>query len=236
MRKILVLLILAGGACTPVYIPNSRSVPLFNEGGEVAVDGYVGTAGIDLNVGASVSDHIAIIGGFSFNDSNGEDSEDYQKHNFWEVGLGYFNATESKLRTEFFGGYGMGESTSYDSYFFISQIDELTTGNYNRAFLQGNLGFKPSRIFEFGVAIRLAHVTFTKFETTTTTYDKSWSANFAEPAFFLKLGDPIHFSFQTGLNVPLDNDPAFDYRFFHMSLGIGARIDLMGKKNKQVDE
>ncbi|HNP18973.1 MAG TPA: hypothetical protein PKL31_11100 [Fulvivirga sp.] len=232
MRYVIILLVLASVACSPIYIPNSRSVPLFEQAGEVTIDGALSTSGVDLNVGAAVSNNIAVIGNFSYDNNNGDDIENYHKHKFWEVGVGYFKPTESKLKTEFFGGYGMGEATSYDSYTFISLNDSIVSGNFNRVFIQGNIGYKPSDIFVFGAAIRLSYVTFSDFESTanSTRYGNSYSGSFAEPAFFLKLGDPISFNFQVGFNMPLDNDPAFDYRFFHMSLGIGAKINFAGRK------
>ncbi|MEP2771710.1 MAG: hypothetical protein ABJH05_06155 [Fulvivirga sp.] len=232
MRKLLLLLILVNFACTPVYIPNSRSVPAFERAGELSLDGYAGSSGFDINTGLSVSDHVAIIANASYGEINEQESEDFHTHKFGEIGVGYFNNTGSKLQTEIYGGYGIGEATSVDDYIFISSNQVEATGSYNRAFIQSNVLFSPGEgIIQLGGAFRLTHVTFTEFETSATVYNDSRSATFAEPIFFFRVGDPIHFNLQTGFNVPLDGEVAFDYRLLHVSFGVGAKINLT-KKDK----
>jgi len=228
MRKlttIICIVIIVASACTPVYIPNSRSVPLFEKPGQVTLDGYVSGRGFDVNAGGSLTDHFAIIGNFSYGKSEGEEEDDYHEHRFGEIGLGYYNHGSSTLQTEFFAGYGLGEGTSVDEYLFISQNIERTTGYYNRAFMQANLGWAPGAI-KLGGVLRFSYVNFTEFETTSSSIKRSKNATFAEPAFFFKAGDKIHFNFQAGFNVPMHDNVAFDYRFLHLSMGIGAKLNL----------
>ena len=221
---------LFGIACSPVYIPNSRSIPLFEGAGEVSIDGYINGSGFDLNTGVAVSDHVAIIANGAYSKRDNSDSEDYQSHKFGELGVGYFSDTGTNLRTEVFTGYGLGEATSVDDYIFSNSNSERTTGYYNRFFLQGNMGWALNN-FQLGGAFRFSYVNFTEFETTATTYSNARSATFVEPTFFLKGGDNIKFNLQAGLNLPMQESVAFDYRFLHFSLGIGAKIG--GKKKKE---
>ncbi len=233
MRFIIFSLLAICIGCSPVYIPNSRSVPLFEGAGEVSIDGYINGSGFDLNTGVAVSDHVAIIANGAYAKKDDPDSEDYQSHKYGEIGIGYFSDTGTNLRTEVFGGYGLGEATSVDQYIFFTSNEERTTGYYNRIFFQGNMGWSPGN-FQLGGAFRFSHVTFTEFETTSLSYTKSKSATFAEPAFFLKGGDDIKFNLQAGFNWPMHDNIAFDYRFLHVTFGIGAKIG--GKKKKEVTD
>lgn len=224
MKKFLLGLLLCG-ACTPVYLPNSRSVPLFDEAGEVSIDGYASGSGFDLNTGVSVSDHVAIVANATYSKRNDKSSEEYHEHKFAEFGLGYFDNPSDRFHMEFLGGYGRGQGASRDTYTFFTQSSEVATGYYSRGFLQANFAFTPG-IVKLGGAIRLSYVNFDRFETTSSTYDQSRSATFAEPTFFIKVGDPIHFNLQAGFNAPMGQDVAFDYRVFHLSLGVGAKLGL----------
>ncbi len=232
MFRLILLICLVSIACTPVYIPNSRSVPLFESAGEVSIDGYINGSGFDVNTGVAVSDHVAIIANGAYAQTGDSESEDYQSHRFGEVGVGYFSDTGTNLRTEIFGGYGIGEATSVDEYIFFTTNSERTTGHYNRMFVQGNMGWSPGN-FQLGGAFRFSYVTFTEFETTSSSYTNSRSATFAEPTFFLKGGDDIKFNLQAGLNLPMQESIAFDYRFLHLTLGLGVKI---GGRKKDVTD
>lgn len=205
---------------------------MFENAGEVSIDGAINGSGFDLNTGVAVSDHVAIVVNGSYAKKDDSDSEDYQSHKFGEIGIGYFSDTGTNLRTEVFGGYGLGEATSVDNYVFFTTNSERTTGYYNRMFLQGNMGWSPGN-FQMGGAFRFSHVTFTEFETTSSSFTNSRSATFAEPAFFLKGGDDIKFNLQAGFNWPMQDNIAFDYRFLHVTFGIGAKIG--GRKKEKTD-
>src|SRR5688500_4222370 len=98
LEKLIVisLVSLIFSSCAPVYYPNDRNVPLFTKGGEFQGSASLQpdflaerVAGFDAQWAFSVSNHLAIMGNFSYcryNNSN----ERSRRHKFFEGGVGYF--------------------------------------------------------------------------------------------------------------------------------------------------
>jgi hypothetical protein len=89
-------------------------------------------------------------------------------------------------------------------------------------FLQSNIGLETSWI-ETGLALRLAHVTFTEFETSSTTFSESESGTFFEPALFARLGwENVKIEGQVGTAGLFqdEQDVSFTYRPALISLGL----------------
>lgn len=225
---ILISAVIIFQSCAPVYLPNTRQTPMFDEPGEIQLSGYHGTNGFDIQAAASVVDHFAVMGNAAFAARDSEDSTDYRKHHFYEFGLGYYDTFGEKGRFEFYGGYGGGKTEAQDSYFFVNNNEIVAKGEFNRFFLQGNLGLQTD-VFEGAFSYRVAWLNYYKFEevrTGSTLYDNNVKEVFLEPAITLKVGgEKVKFVSQFGVSFPYDDHSSIDYEPFSLSIGIIGKID-----------
>jgi hypothetical protein len=226
-KAILILLVLS--SCTPVYIPNSRSSPMFCKGGEFQGSGSLGN-GLEAQTALSITNHLGILANFIYLDRNthNENSntiDDYLKHKFFEGGIGYFE-NQDKMFFEIFAGYGRGQGSSKDSYFFAS-ITDISTGKYERYFIQPAFGFNK-KIMHVSFVPRFALVDFTEFSygTVSTTIDED-PILFFEPAVIGRVNfmeNRVFFTFQGGISSSINGDRYFNHRAFQISGGLGFRL------------
>lgn len=230
MWKFIVLAVLAT-SCSPLYVPNTRNVPLFREQGEFQGSVYI-TTGIDAQLAYAVSDHVAVMTNGSFFKENRTEQDYKRSHQFAEVGLGYYQVARN-FRTELFVGYGAGKETSFSQYYFFtpyfSQKDLVATGTFNRIFIQPSIGTN-GRNFNLSFTPRFSFVDFTKFTSTDnnpankeiTVKPNEKYHLFLEPALTGKfhIAGNLQGVFQLGLNVGLPNDSYFDYIPAQFAIGI----------------
>lgn len=214
-------------ACAPVYIPSARHTHLLDKRGELNGAILTGTNGADLQGAYAVSSRVGVVAAASFGTNDEEGSLDYHEHSYGELALEYFRPFGRIGRFEFLGGGGMGSATSVDNYTFGSTDQQVqATGKYNKLFIQSNIGLETSWI-ETGVALRLGHVTFTEFETSSTIYRESESGTFFEPALFARMGGKnikIEGQFGTTGLLQDEQDVAFDYRPLYFSIGMNLNL------------
>lgn len=232
MRIILLGLLVA--SCSPLYIPNTRNAPLFREQGEAQVGGYINSGGLEAQGAYAVTDHIGAIGSFAYGASQKSNPDYTRKNMYGEVGLGLYDLSRS-FRYELYAGYGFGEGTSYDQYYFFnSQFGNQTlvsTGKMNKIFLQptigtnnlnGNIYFTP----------RVAWVDYSEF-----THDGYTVKPDEKPVIFLepaltgkfRLKGNIHALFQLGITAPI-GDSFFEYQT--MQATVGLQIDTGGLRTR----
>lgn len=232
MKNLLTIIALAGvpffQSCAPVYIPNNTNVPLFTEKGEIQLAAYHGTNGTDLQAAVSVIDHLAVMGNFEIVSRDSEDPEDYHRHRFGEVGIGFYNTFAEKGRYEFYGGYGSGKSEVFDDFLSSGGDKLMTEGKFDRWFLQANIGL-GNNVFEGALSYRLSYVNFYRLETVDTSSpnlpDTSMEELMMEPSVTIKVGgENLKFVTQFGLSFPYDDYARFDYQPVHWSLGIQGKI------------
>ncbi|MTI22000.1 hypothetical protein E1176_13290 [Fulvivirga sp. RKSG066] len=227
MRFLVCLLFLAS-ACSPVYLPNSRSVPMLNSAGEVSIDGDFSSSGLNLNTGVAVSDHFVVILNGTFSDHENWSNSAHVYHRAAELGIGYYHYdSSSRFQVEFFYGYGMGEASAVSDELFLSSDIIESKGDYRKSFLQGNFGWKLDLV-NLGGALRVSKIKFTDFETNADVVGFSTNSTFVEPVFFISVGKKLRFNAQVGFSLPVTQEPVFDYVPLHGAVGIGARLG--GKK------
>ena len=213
-------------SCAPVYIPNNTNVPLFTEKGEIQLAAYHGTNGTDLQAGVSVIDHLAVIGNFEISSRETEDVEDYHKHRFAEVGIGFYDTFGGKGRYEFYGGYGSGRSETFDYENIFNVNEGRVKGKFDRWFFQGNIGI-GNKVFEGALSYRLSYVNFYQFEdlTGSVVHDRPLEELMMEPAITIKVGgERLKFVSQWGWSFPYDDYSRFDHQPFFWSMGLQGKI------------
>jgi len=231
MKKLLLFLLvtIAISACAPVYVPNMRNSPLFRKAGEFQGSVQFGN-GLDAQAAIAVTNHIGVIGNYSYADhtSYTKDDDDYHRHKLLEAGLGYYE-NEGNWCYEVFAGYGKGEGSSYDNYEFWGTQSARSTGKFERYFIQPGFGYNK-KIFHFSIIPRISVVNFTEFTTDATITQPIHLGNdykvFFEPAFMGRVNlmdNHMFFCFQAGLAVP-SSSVYYEYRSFQMSTGIGFRL------------
>lgn len=230
-------------ACAPVYVPNSRNSPMFTKAGEFQGSIQFGN-GVDAQGAVAVTNHIGLMGNFSYADNKSpdpDDIDDYHYHKFFEGGIGYYD-NEGKWCYEIFAGYGKGEGSSYDTYdFFSSSGDEvMATGKFTRFFIQPAFGLNK-KVMHVSFVPRISLVDFTEFAS-----DQAVGVHianddakiFIEPAVIGKvnlMNNRMFFTFQGGFSIPATK-VYYEYRPFYVSTGIGFRLGGVRKETSSQNE
>ena len=226
-----VWLIFVMTGCTSVYVPNSRNSPLFTKAGEVQAAVGFGN-GLDVQGAVAVTNHIGLMANYNYLDlrssqySSKPSDEDYNYHNFFEAGLGYYE-NQDKWCYEIFAGYGRGEGASYDNYMWWGDQSVKATGQYDRIFIQPAFGVNKKR-FHFSFVPRISIVDFKEFESDGNTFAIDDNPKvFLEPAVIGRMNlmnNRCFFGFQMGFSVPISGDVFYEYRPAQFSLGLGFRF------------
>lgn len=239
MRYIVILVLAA--SCGPICVPNTRNVTLFKEGGEFQASAFATTAGVDGQLGYALSDHLAIMGSYSYGNRKETTPKDYtRKNSYAEAGIGYYEV-KRRSRVEIFGGYGFGQGTSHDQYsFFGLNNDVVATGKFNKIFIQPSIGTNK-RYFNIAFTPRVSVIQFTEFASEgfapVNPANKNEKARqvFVEPAIsgkFHIVGN-LHGIFQLGLAVPMRSNEVY-YDYMPAQLAVGIQFDSNNKLRTRV--
>lgn len=232
--RYLIVLSLALSSCSPLYLPSTRNAPLFDEQGEAQLGGYLSSAGIEAQAAYALTDNIAITGSYEYaSQKKTSNSIEYtRKNSYAEFGLGIYNTTRS-LKWEVLGGYGFGEGTSSDVYYFFAPAfgqgtETVATGKMTRIFLQPSVGTN-NRGTNFAFTPKISWVDYSEFTSGAVTIQPN-----EDPIIFLEPAGTVKFHLagnlfvigQIGLTLPLSGEPYFKYQ--PLSASIGLQIDTGG--------
>ena len=221
-------------SCSPIYIPNTRNTPLFREQGEAQISGYLTSGGLDAQAAYALTDHVAVVGSYSYGNvkRTTQDGIEYnRKNSYGELGVGYFDRSRS-TRWEVLAGYGAGQGTSYDQYYFFGTKTVVATGKMSRFFIQPSIGTN-NRDFNFTFTPRFTWVDFSEFTSNGTTVKPNEKAQFfLETAITGKwrITGNIHAIVQVGLTVGIPSEVFFDFQ--PMQAAAGIQIDTGGLKTR----
>jgi len=232
--RYLIVLALALSSCAPLYLPATRNAPLFDEGGEAQFSGYLSGAGLEAQAAYALTDNIAITGSYEYasQKKTSNNVEYTRKNNYAEFGLGLYNTTRS-LKWEVLAGYGFGEGTSSDVYYFFAQefgqgAETVATGKMTRIFFQPSIGTN-NRSTNLSFTPKVSWVDYSEFTSgTVTEMPTEDPIIFLEPAVTLKfhLAGNLFMVGQIGFTLPLAGEPYFKYQPLSASMGI--QIDTGG--------
>jgi len=219
-RILLLCLTVILGSCAPAYVPNSLNTPMFSNKGDIHVNINTGISGFDPQLSYAVTDNIGIMLNGSFLSATSDSSDNFHKHQFLEIGTGYYRKIGTSGRFETFGGLGYGRvKAEYENDLWQSHADVDNI----RIFIQPSIGV-ASDVFDGSFSSRFVVVNM---------YQESGSAYgiFAEPALTGKLGYKyVKALFQLGLSLPLHSgDIEFNHQPFIFSVGMQANIDKFFK-------
>lgn len=225
-------------ACAPVYHPTTVHTPMLREAGAVQVGGFATTSGLDAHGAVAVTDRWSMIGGYA--QGHAEQSrcrtatatactdvpEDRREHRFGEVGVGYQRTLHpaSGFHGVVHAGYGRGWAETITHHERTGEHERRAEGDYQRVFVQPGVFFDRGPL-QVAHASRLSHVRFSTFKTSEPS-GADGSHVFWEPALTVRAGpDPIVFSVQSSLAVPLGPNVNYDYQRFTISVGAQLRLN-----------
>ncbi|MBN2570765.1 MAG: hypothetical protein JXA68_01445 [Ignavibacteriales bacterium] len=188
-------------ACAPIYIPNQVNVPLLNKSGNLNFSGAVATSGAEVQLAYSPFTNVGLManGSFMWGD------EDH-KHQFVELGGGYYKPLGTSGVFEVYSGVGYGHSETDD----IDGFGNPIGGDYLRVFVQPSLGADLG-FFEGAMSVRTCYVNFPDYG----------SEIFFEPALTARAGfDKVKFTSQFGISVDLSGKNNFDYIPWIINFGV----------------
>jgi len=204
------------GSCAPAYVPNTVNTPMFSNKGDIQVNLNAGISGFDPQLSYAVTDKLGIMLNGSFANSTSDSSVNFHKHQFIEIGTGYYTKIGTSGRFETFGGLGYGKvKAEYDNDLWQSHADVDNI----RIFIQPSIGV-ASDVFDGSLSSRFVFINLYKDS------NESYGL-FAEPALTGKLGYKyVKAVLQLGLSIPLNADNIdFNYQPLLFSVGLQANID-----------
>lgn len=221
------------------YSANNHNVPLFTDKleftGKIAASRGIQNTSAEIQTAYSLPGHIALMANCMIGGKiNGiSKTPDYSNCQYYEGGLGYYNAIDSFFVFEIYGGYGLGTQNhifgsnpsfghTYGSYYQDGDAQLA----FSKIFLQPNLGWRKGKI-EAAVSARLSSIEFNKVnfqnvsESNGLTIIKEFpTALLIEPAITFRIGGKyVKAEIQAGFSENLDN-PNRRFETFRMSGGI----------------
>ena len=201
-------------ACAPAYIPGSVNTPLLRGKGEYNIGGNVGFNGVDVQLSASVSEHIGLMVATSYSDRDNDSSDTYHRHLYGDVGVGYFNRFTDNFMYEVYGGAGMGHIESYwQGTDILEGLEYHTRADMKRIFVQPAVGFIHDAIdVSFATKFMLMNLELK---------DKTYNDFYVEPAVSLKAGYKfVRFVGQIGFSVPMQEEIMYEYKPWIVNMGL----------------
>lgn len=195
--------------CTTLYVPSPNQTHMMKEQGEIHFNLNGGAHGGNLQAAYALTDQYGIVASISGRKSDGNNGSVDEEHNYGEIGINYFGFGTDRVSGEFTTGLGFGEGERGTS-----------SGEYIKPFIQMNAAF-TSGMFDTGVSLRTAYVSFTELNVTN---DRPGDSSvFFEPAVFARMGfRNIKLESQLGIAYPLSDSGqfAFGYEPIRMSVGL----------------
>jgi hypothetical protein len=191
----------------------------------------------DVQTAFAVGDHLGIMANGFFKSYNGDNNYQH-RGGLLELGAGYYNAYNSHVVFEAYGGGGMGRVYKQEMMNSgnNSQFLGSFTGNGSRIFLQPSIGFTSS-FFDVALANRLSFVKYHRFSSTNYSTEELVKNDldnvtdplyvFVEPAVTARVGYKfIKVQAQYGLTINMGQNLPHTQNF----ATLGVIIDLKPKK------
>lgn len=213
----LIFMFFSVGACAPAYVPNVVNSPMLSNKGEIQAALHYGSAGFDAQAAYAISNHIGIIANGSFANFTSDSTQDYHRHNFGELGAGYYSKIGHSGRYEVYGGFGLGNT---EAEYSNSLWTDRAKVNYTRAFLRPGIGVATD-YFDGSLSPGFVMVNMKQDQA-------SLNAFMFEPVITGKIGyQYAKLVVQAGFSIPLGEDPGFNYNPFMFSMGLQATLNRL---------
>lgn len=211
-------------SCHLLYLPNNVHVPMLSQSGDFSANIGTGSSYTNLQAAYSPTTNLGVMMNLSFGGSADENTSNENKFGFGEIGIGYYNPLSKAFLFDFYGGYGVGLSETYEN---SLNVPTTVNGMYSRLFLQPSITLSAKDVLDLNFAIRPTLI----FMKTNSNVQVSNVGLFVEPALTLKYGWK-HFKIinQVGLSLPL-NAVNFGFNPFILNVGISYQFKSKWKNN-----
>ncbi|MNK03368.1 hypothetical protein D3C87_212130 [compost metagenome] len=238
----LVFAVLLLSSCSSIYMPGVPNTPMLTTKGEFAAGGHISLRGnINVNTAYAFSDNFAAMVNFGSMDSERRKKD--IKHNYFELGGGYFKTfgPENNRILEFYAGMGTASSKrvirNFDDGVLINT--DIYDADYTKMFVQANYSSKKtSKVRLLGIDFGLNYGTAWRLSFAST---KDFKLNgvpqinedniFIEPVFFTRmvLSEQFQLQYTSGSNIGLRSRKFLNAG--HSVFTIGAVLNV-GRKPK----
>lgn len=227
------ILLISIFSCSPEYLPNMASTPLFEDKGELQANVGAGISGTDAQLAYAVTDHIGVMANTSFRSQTNDTTDDFHRHNFAEFGAGYYTNIAQNATISVYGGYGLGNVKSKVDNNLID--NDVTDADFNRIFLQPSIGV-TTKHFDASFAPRLVFVDV-DYDEEVLNEAKGYHP-IIEPVITTRFGfEYVKFITQAGLSLPFNSEKLdFDIQPFIFSVGVHLNLDLIADDSSDSDK
>jgi hypothetical protein len=227
----IVLILFALSACTPVYLPGARNVPVFENKGEVQLSAYAGLTGgpgdVDGNfqVAWAPIKYLALTGNFLYVNHNEEGYARY--HKVTDIAIGFYKP--DRIYFDCFLGYGEGKARDYSGTFFGADI--YAAGTYQRLSIQPTIALREKN-FSFAYTSRFSWIDFKTYESDRYQGQSLNAKLIIEPCITARmlLFKSVYPSMQFGFNFHLQSEPFFEYQPMHIAVGVSWKPSDLWQK------
>ena len=163
IKYIFILLVSILLSSCGLYRQNVVNTPLFQQQKQTQIAAHIGFTGLNAQASYALTNHIGMFANYSDigtkRTSFSTINYTIDKHNFGEVGFGYYNNTKTGFICEFFlvAGKGMGSHYSAGGDTIAGHTPpykDFKKANYNRFLIQADLG-KSFGQFNFAISPRI---------------------------------------------------------------------------------
>lgn len=229
-------------SCGPVYVPQSRNVPLFSGKGEFNGNVSAGSSGTNIQAAYALSDRVGMITNFMTANNESSVPSNNRRHTAGEIGLGYYQ--RQAFAFEVYAGMGLGKGHGSDSASWFTQNDHRElAARYHKFFVQPSIGIFSKR-FEGAFTVRVTAVEFDDLDLWMDGEEKPISQHtrfFFEPALTVKaypFDERFYVLGQLGvchlMNSERDDEsPDYEnmpYEPFNLSVGLGVKLKRKSDK------
>ena len=219
---ILTISVLLFTSCASNYIPGVVNAPMLKNKGEIQSSVNGGTSSFSPKVAYAVSDNIGILMNGSFGHGNTSTPNTViNKHNYLEIGAGYFEPVSLNGIFEIYGGYGFGNIISSSTDWLIEEWNPEGQFINHRIFIQPSIGYH-NKIVHFNFATKFGLTNISKNSINNTVFVVS-------PVGTLKIGfKQMKLVWQLGMSIRAfgsrQTTSLLDYNLF--IINIGVEVDL----------
>jgi hypothetical protein len=229
-------------SCASVmYQPSAPPTGLYSADGQFDVAVHGGTSGVDLQVGRTLSDHVATFFGGSYLPPLFDSTVGHYEHLYGEAGIGYyFNPFVPYLHIMFSAGTGIGTGSAFQRRRKLFQLPgeeqplELIDGLVAQVFTQATIGmssnenlFGSNGTTEYGMAFRIGWIRWKDVIRAGDSLGNIESA-LIQPIFFYRTGSrTMQLEAQIGTTTEIGNradDAGIDVAAFRASLGLHLKL------------
>ena len=235
--------LLAFSSCG-IYRQNTVNVPIVQKKGQIQVGSHISFTGYDGQASYTPSDKFTVLANFSaFGVNDGlfhTARHTKEKHNFSEIGIGYYKNKKEGRTSDIFMLFGNGYTYKFlkggdTAAGYVKPYEYTKEANYNRFLLQADFINKSKKKY-FVVSPRLFVLNYYKIKDNATNIFEQNPRTFIYTEGVVTFGvnvlKDLCISGQAALTIPITGWSAGYYEFSPLNCSVGLTYNINFRKNK----